>query len=290
MQAGEVRGPVKSDFGWHVIKVNQVRAGNQQPFESVRAQLEAELAGSGRDRAFNDLSGKLVDAVYKNPTSLAPAAKALGLSVQTTPAFARSGGQGIAANPNVLRAAFSASLIQDGTASDPIELGPNKMVMIRVIEHEPEAVLPLASVSDAVIVAIRADRQRKAAQAAADALLKAAKAKGLTVAANDAKLATASLDGVQRGASFPSRPLVDAFFDVPRPAANLAEFGTTSIGGRYVVFEIRSVHDGELSQVTPEQRTQLREQMSRAVGLEAQKAYVAGERARYRIQVIEDRL
>ncbi len=290
MQQGEVRGPVKSDFGWHIIKVNQIRAGSQQPFESVRAQLEAELAETGKDRAFNDLSGKLVDAVYKNPTSLAPAAAALGLTVQATAPFSRAGGQGIAADPKVVRAAFSDSLVQDGTASDPIELGPNRMVMIRVLEHEPEAALPLSAVSNAVVAAIRADRQHTAAEAAADALLKTAKAKGLAAAANDAKLAAAQFDGLERSAAFPPRVLVDAFFDAPRPANNLAEFGKAAVGGRYVVFEVRGVHDGDASQVTPEQREQLREQMSMSVGLEAQKAYVGGERARYRIEVAEDRL
>ena len=153
MQAGEVRGPVKSDFGWHVIKVNEIRAGNQQPFEAVREQLQAELQETEHERAYNELSGKLVDAVYKNPNSLEPAARALGLPVQATAAFSRAGGTGIAANQNVLRAAFSETLLQDGTASDPIELGPNHSVMIRVLEHEPERALPLASVADSVIFA-----------------------------------------------------------------------------------------------------------------------------------------
>ena len=291
MQAGEVRGPVKSDFGWHVIKVDQVRAGNQQPFEAVRAQLEQELASSGRERAFNDLSGKLVDAVYKNPTSLAPAADALGLAVQTTPAFSRAGGPGIAADPKVVRAAFSESLIQDRTASDPIELGPNRMVMIRVLEHEPEAALPLSAVSNAVVAAIRAERQRKAAEAAADALIAAAKGgKGLAAAAGEAKLAVAQLDGIQRGSAVPSRPAVDAMFNLPRPEGNQAQYGKVANGGRYLVFEVRAVHDADIGQVTPEERQQLRTQLSAASGFDAQKSYVAGERARYRIEVAEDRL
>ena len=101
MQAGEVRGPVKSDFGWHVIKVNEIRAGNQQPFEAVRAQLELELQQSEGERAYNELTGKLVDAVYKNPSALAPAAQALGLPVQTTAPFTRNGGAGIASDQKV---------------------------------------------------------------------------------------------------------------------------------------------------------------------------------------------
>lgn len=183
MQQGEIRGPVKSDFGWHVIKVNQIQQGVQRSFEDMRADLEKELQQGGREQAFNELTGKLVDAVYKNPTSLEPAAKALGLTVQTTPAFTRTGGPGIAADPKVLRAAFSDNLMQDGTASDPIEIGPEHTVLIRVIAHEPERALPLAQVRDAVVQAIHADRQRKAAESAADALLKAAQGKGLAAAA-----------------------------------------------------------------------------------------------------------
>ncbi len=290
MQSGEVRGPVKSDFGWHIIKVGEIRAGNQQPFEAVRAQLETEMQESERERVFNELSGKLVDAVYKNPSSLEPAARALGLSVQTTPAFPRSGGPGIASDAKVLRTAFSDTSIQDGTASDPIELTPNRSVMIRVIEHEPERALPLASVADAVTAAIRADRQRKAGATAADALVQAAKTGGLAAAAGNAKLAVSELNGVDRGGALPSRPAVEAFFAVPRPANNQIPVDKADIGGQYIVFAIRAVHDGDLTQVKPEERQQLRAQFSAVAGGEAQQAFVKAARAKYQIKVAEDRL
>ncbi|RYD92248.1 MAG: hypothetical protein EOP61_25925 [Sphingomonadales bacterium] len=267
-----------------------VRAGSQQPFEAVRAQLEQELLQGERERAFNDLSGKLVDAVYKNPNSLAPAAQALGLAVQTTPAFTRAGAPGIASDQKVLRAAFSDSLLKDGTASDPIELGPDRTVLIRVIEHEPESALPLAKVGDAVVASIRADRQQKAAQAAADALVKAAKAKGLASAAADAKLPMGEADEVRRGSAVPSAQAVQAFFNVPRPRDNLAQVGKTRAEGRYIVFAIRAARDGDIGQVTPQERDQLRKQLSMAQGVQAQEAFVRAVRAKYGIKVAEDRL
>lgn len=294
MQAGEVRGPVKSDFGWHVIKVNEIRAGNQQPFEAVRAQLETELQQSEHERAYNELTGKLVDAVYKNPSSLEPAAKALGLPVQFTTAFSRNGGTGIAADQKVVRAAFSETLIQDGTASDPIELAPNRSVMIRVLEHTPEAPLPLASVSDAVVAAIRADRQRKAAASAADALVKAAKANGLAAAAASAKLVMAEANGLERGSPMPSPRAVEAFFASPRPqdsaSGKQVVVDEVEIGGQYLVYAVRAVRDGDLSKVTAEERKRLRDQLSAVAGMEAQKAYVKAARAKYQIKIAEDRL
>ena len=290
MRAGEVRGPVKTDFGWHVIKLDELRAGTRQPFEAVRPQLEQELVEGGRERAFNELSGKLVDAIYKNPNSLEPAARSMGLVVQTTPAFPRGGGPGIASDQKVLRAAFSDTMIRDGTASDPIELSPTRTVLIRVIEHKPEAALPLSQVGNAVVMAIRADRQRKAAEAAAEALVKAAKASGLPAAATAATLPMGEANDVRRSSVVPSREAVEAFFRVPRPQDNLIPVGKTEVGGQFIVFAIRAVRDGDIGQVTAEERDQLRQQLSQASGIQAQKAFVRAARGKYQVKVAEDRL
>lgn len=290
MKAGEVRGPVKTDFGWHVIKVNDVRAAVQRPFEEVRAELEKETQEGSRERAFNELTGKLVDAAYKTPTSLEPAAKALGLPLQTTPAFSRAGGPGIAGDAKVLRVAFSDTMLQDGTASDPIELGPERTVLIRVIDHVPEQALPLAQVRDAVVAAIRADRQRKAADAAADALVKAAKAKGLAEAAKEAGLAVGEANDVTRGMPVPSPEAARAFFDEPRPQAGQVPVNKVLVGGQYVVFAVRGVRDADIGQVTPQERATLRQQVSAATGMQAQDAFVRAARAKYSIKVAEDRL
>jgi len=290
MQSGQIGAPVKSEFGWHVIKVSAIRPSVQRPFEEVRADLERELSQGSQEREFNDLIGKLVDEVLKSPTSLGPAAKAMGLTVQTTPAFTRAGGPGIAGDRKVLRAAFSETLIQDGTASDPIEIGPSKSVLIRVFDHEPERALPLAQVRDAVIAAIRADRQRKAAAAAADALLEAAEARGLADAANAAKLAMGGLDGLQRGMPIPSPEAVEVLFNQPRPASDRPRLGRALVGNAYMVFAIRAVHDGDIAQVSAQDRATLREQMSAANGQRAREAYIRALRARYQIQVAEERL
>ena len=289
MQAGEVRGPVKTDFGWHVIKLNAVRGGDKRAFEDVREELARELQESGRERAFNELTGKLVDAVYRNPNSLEAAAQSLGLQVQTTPAFSRANASGIAADPKVLQAAFSEALLEGG-ASDPIEIGPEHTVMIRVLEHQPERPLPLAEAGDAVVRAIRADRQRKAAEAAADALVTAARGKGLAAAAASAGLAMGEAQDLARGAAVPSREAVEAFFNVPRPENNQVPVEKVRLGNQFVVFAIRGVRDGDIGQVSPDERAQLRQQLSQAYGMQAQQAFVRQARGQFRITVAEDRL
>ncbi len=290
MKPGDVRGPIRSDFGWHIIELKQVQPGVQKSFEDVRADLAKELQEGDREREFNELVGKLVDAVYKNPTSLEPAAKALGLQVQTTPSFGRAGAPGIASNQKVLREAFSDALIQDGTASDPIELGTDRTVLIRVLEHKPERAQPLAEVQTAIAAEIHADRERKAATAAADALVAQARKHGLAEAARVAGIPTADMNDIGRGAPVPSPAAVQAFFNVPRPSNNVIPVEKLRMGDHYLVFAVRAVRDGDLSQVPEAESKQLRQQISTAMGMEAQRAFAQAARTKYTIKVAEDRL
>uniref|UniRef100_A0A914YEI1 Periplasmic chaperone PpiD n=1 Tax=Panagrolaimus superbus TaxID=310955 RepID=A0A914YEI1_9BILA len=143
--AGDVIGPVKTEFGYHIIKVAAVRGGQGKSFEEVRDTLAAEQLKADGERGFNELAGRLVDAINKSPSDLAAAAKEVNLPLQTLGPITRATASGIAADPAVLRAAFSDVLVQDGTASDPIALGgaTNHSVVIRVAAHTPEQALPL---------------------------------------------------------------------------------------------------------------------------------------------------
>ena len=95
---------------------------------------------------------------------------------------------------------------------------------------------------------------------------------------------------IQRGSFIPSREAVDAFFNLARPADNLIPVSKTSAGGQFIVFAVRAVRDGDIGQVTPQERDQLRQQLSRADGVQAQEAFVRAARAKYQIKVAEDRL
>ena len=117
-----------------------------------------------------------------------------------------------------------------------------------------------------------------------------AKAKGLAAAAADAKLAMAELNGIERRSQLPTPRAVEAFFGAPRPHDNLTPVDKALVDGQYLVYAIRAARDGDLTQVTAEERKQLRDQMSGVAGMDAQKAYVKSARAKYQIKVAEDRL
>jgi len=292
MEPGTVAGPVKTSFGWHVLQLREVKAGRQTPFEEARAQLEREQLEADRERMFNELTGKLVDQVYRNPTSLASAAQAANLPVQRAGPFARGAAPGLLANAAVQRAAFSDTLIQDGTVSDPIEVGPNHSVLIRVVGHEAAHRRPLSEVAPQVIAAIRADRAAKAAAAAADALVAEIRGgKAFDEAAGARGLAATNVPELPRGLGLPDPASNEAVFAAPAPEQGKATVGKRVLDdGRIVVYQIRSVKPGDPKEATAEQRTTLRDQLARAAALEAVEGMVRDLRRRMRITVAEDRL
>ena len=292
MQTGEIRGPVKTDFGYHVLQLREIKGGEGRPFEEVRDQLAAEQLQADTERQFNELGGKLVDLVYKNPTVLDSAAKALNLPVQTLGPFNRATASGIAANPAVLRAAFSDALKEDGTVSDPIELGPNHNVMIRVTEHTPEQAIPLAQAREQVIAAVRVNRAEEASKKAADALLaKLAGGQTLQALAEGEKLQVLPMPGLPRNAPMPTEAANRAVFTAAPPAGDKPSYGTVKLDdGRHALFAVTKVTAGKLDEVPEPQRAMLTQQLSQIDGAAAAKAYVDSLRKRFKVQVQESQL
>lgn len=294
MQPNQVSAPVKTEFGYHVIKLGEIKTGQQVPFEQVRDELAREQSEADREKQFNDMAGRLVDLIYKNPTALEPAAREMKLPVQKLGPFPRGGtdATGIAANPAVQRAAFSETLVQDGTVSDPIEIAPNHSVLIRVTQHTPERTLPLAEVRDRVVAAIRADRSRKASAAAADAVLaRVAKGETLETVAVAQGLQTNALQGIQRGAPIPTAEANEAIFAVQRPASGKLSTGKVDMpDGSHVVFAVSKAEPGDPNSLPQEQRTQMRGQIAQMKGVNAAQAYVSAMRRQMKVEVAEDRL
>lgn len=288
MQAGQVGEPVRTDFGWHVIQLREVQSGQQQSFEEARAALAAELVESERERAFNALSSRVVDAVLKNPSTLSPAAREAGLQVQKSGPLARGQGTGVLASPAVQRVAFSESAIQDGMVSDPIEIAPNHSVLVRVAEHSPARTLPFAQVRARVEEAVRADRARKAQESRAKAL--AARVKPGTTLAQVAQAeglpAPRALTGVPRGASVLGEGVNEALFAAAAgsPAVRVLD------DGRAVVFVVERVQPGTLADLPPPQRDAFRQQIADLRGLADVDALTKAMRRGMRVEINEGNL
>jgi len=168
MSKGEISGVVETQFGLHLIKLDDVRTPDIPSFDEKRAEFENELKQDVISSMFYDISENMAVTAYENPDSLDAVADAVNKAVQKTELFTRTSGAGIADNPKFREAAFATSVIQEGVNSDIIELAPNHVAVLRLVKHEPAARQPLQQLRADIEKTLREKAAHRAAMAAAE--------------------------------------------------------------------------------------------------------------------------
>lgn len=290
-QESPISDPVQTGFGWHVIQLRDIRPATGQSFEEARITLANEFLEEQAEREFLALADRLVDVVYEDPTTLEAAALDQGLEIQVAGPFGRAGGDGIAANPAVIEAAFSDLVLVQGSVSDPVDLGPNHIVVLRLREHFPVRVRPLEEVREDVLLALREERALATAKAQADTLLA-----GLTAGTKMAELASAhglevqAVEAAPRGHDQPDPEVVNQVFRLQRPAEGGTVDAVVPAQGGYALVSLRDVSDGVLDQDQLIAAEQMRRQLANAHASSEAWAMVRQLREVADIQVFEENL
>ncbi len=170
MNKGEIRGPVKTQFGYHIIRLDDVEQPRVRDFDEVRAELEPEFRREQAQTLFYEKSQQLADESFASLSELDSVGKKLGLPVQTVEGFTRQGGGALGNDRKVIEAAFSTDVLQERQNSQPVPIGEDSVVVLRVTDHKPSTQLPLAQVQEQIVTRLREDKARAAATETATAL------------------------------------------------------------------------------------------------------------------------
>jgi len=183
-KVGDIVGPIQTDFGYHVIKVTGITPSHVQSFDEVKGRIEADLKRQKAAQKFASAADQFQNLVYEQADSLAGAAKALDLKVQTTPFVTREKIQSLAmGSTKFVQALFSPESIQSKRNTEAIEVGPNALMAGRIVEYKAAAPKPFADVKDEIRQQLTRQRASEmAAKAGREklALLEAGKDAGVT--------------------------------------------------------------------------------------------------------------
>jgi peptidyl-prolyl cis-trans isomerase D len=167
MKPGEIAGPVETEFGYHVIKLEAVRGGAAEPFEKVRPMIVAELKKARASKRVAELAEQLNNLAYEQSDSLKPAAEALKVPVQQSPWISRTPAPGSPlGNERFLKAVFSEEVLKNKRNSEVVEVGPGTLMAARLLEHMPASTRPFEAVREEIRKRLVEDEARKRALAA----------------------------------------------------------------------------------------------------------------------------
>jgi len=249
LQPGEVSELVRSTFGYHIIRLEEVRGGSTKPFAEVREQLLSEIRNERAEQQFFDQAEQLANLTYEHPDTLEEAARQLDLSVQQSELFTRRGGPGVLANPRLVTAAFSEDVLARGNNSETIEVGRNHLVVLRMVQHLPEMRRPLDDVRNEIIARLRRDKAAEAAHETAAVLQKKLQEGAEPVAlAKSARAQWQRKDGVGREDSSFDTAILRSAFSMPHPQAEQPCWDVAvTAGGDVAVLGVYAVTDGEMA-------------------------------------------
>ncbi|MDD8059160.1 MULTISPECIES: peptidylprolyl isomerase [Shewanella] len=241
LQQDQVSPVVKTEFGYHIIKLLDVQASQATAFDDVKAKIVAQLQEKQALDVFYGLQSKLADTSYEIPDTLIDTAQAVGAKVQTTALFSRDNVPAKFNNPEFIKAAFSDQVLASGMNSDVIELAPNHVVVIRVKQHNMAGTQPFTDVKTAIVDRLKQDKANETARENAAEFMAQLKAGNETLTG----ATLTSLPGLGRFNQDIDQAITNKAFKIAAPAENSVSIDTAALATGYAVIVVDKVNEAQ---------------------------------------------
>ncbi len=246
---GEISDPIRTEFGYHLIRLDAIEVNEYPAFEVLRPEIEMRLKQEQSRTLFGERVRELDNLAFVQSDSLDAIISELGVEVQEANGIVFSKGEGAFNSRAVREAVFSSEVLDDGYNSAAIEYEANRAVVVRVINRYESEVIPLTDVAEDIKTQIVAERARVlASDAHADALTRLHAGEGVSIVAGDYGLEWQTVQLAARDQGNIPREVVKVAFTLPRPVEGDKSLGEAILtGGDKAIVTVTRVRDGDLS-------------------------------------------
>jgi len=269
---GQVSAPVRTEFGYHLIKLLGKQAPEVPSFASLKDKLTRDLKTPLVEQRYVDASKQLQDAAYE-AADLAQPAQDLNLKVHTSAPFGREGGEGITANRAVIQAAFSEEVLEEAANSTAIELDPETTVVLRVKEHRKPEQMPLEAVAKNISEHLAKEKATAELKTKADKLIAGLKDGSIAAGTAHDGQSWKAYEAVTRGQDGIDPAELQALFRLAKPEAkDKPQYGSVVLAdGSLVVLQLKGVNEGAAA--SDEEKQQIRRYLASRAGQQDFAAY-----------------
>jgi len=253
LSINQLSEPVKTEFGFHILKLLDIEEAVEPVFAGVRDRVEKEFRKVGAEELFINLSSRLSELSYESGDLIEPAEE-LGLEIRSTGLSTRTNPTGIAGTPSVMAAALSPDVLLDGNNSELLELTPNHHVVVRVKEYQPSEIRSLELVSEEISKILRLEKASALAKEQVEEMTTMLEEGSITrFVADKFDLKWTVVGEAKRNQLGLDREVNREAFSLPRPSEGNKSIGYAMLSnGDAVVLVVTNVQNKKDSEVVPE--------------------------------------
>lgn len=275
---GDLVAPVKTQFGYHIIKIVDIKPAQAKPLKEVRGEIEALYQQQAAIRAFAEDAENFSNMVYEQSESLQPVAERFGLKIQTVKNVTRDFEDQLI-NPNVIEALYGFDVLEDKRNSNAIEVASNTLLSARVTAHHKQTVKTFDEVKGDIVATLKNQKATEAARSQGSADI----AKLLDKKSASGKFGDKTVISRERPGAYAYEVVTAAL----RPDANkLPTYtGVQTQDGSYFVIEVQSSKKIEAS---PEQLAMRKAELAQLYSNPEQAAFISGLETKFGTQILKD--
>lgn len=291
LDVGAISEPVKSQFGYHIIKVDDVIGGDLQPFSEVQADIKASQQARLAQDILIERAEQLRELLFEHSDSLEGAASEMDLEVKSTTLFARDQqGEGVAQFDAVRSAAFSDQVLVKGLNSDLIEASPTQYVALQKLDYRDTEPKPLADVTEQIKAELVNERATLAAKNAGDQWLNKAESDWQSLVDDESiEIATHTVSMIDQTLKANSDVLRETF-KVQLNGESVKVFSLTDSNGDFNIVRLNNIEAGDIAKAGTQVKESTRRLVSERNGNALFQSYLDGLSAELQDSINEDLL